>query len=257
MAKFREIAEMPPRFYVIGDIHGCHSELEALLTHLRRAENLSKTDQVLFIGDYIDRGPHSKEVLDLLLQFRADFPQTIFLRGNHEDMLLSFLAGGGRQGSAYLLNGGAEFVASYGIPLGGAPEALREELQKSVPKEHLDLIAGLENYVLAGDFVFVHAGLNPLRDLRSQVEADLFWIREEFINNLHYFRRTVVFGHTPYEDVLFHLPYKIGIDTGLVYGNMLSCIEVVQGHVFQVKAACQEVKTSAFPKNSQLQAPRS
>lgn len=246
MMKFREILEMPAHFYAVGDIHGCHAELVLLLDYLKQAQGLSASDIVLFIGDYIDRGKHSREVIDLLLKFRSDFPRSIFLRGNHEDMLLSFLDSGGRQGSAYLMNGGAEFVASYGVELGGGAELLCAELKNKVPKEHFEFIRGLDNYVLAGDYIFAHAGLNPLRDVRAQIAADLFWIREEFISNLHYFKRIVVFGHTPYEDVLFHLPYKIGIDTGLVYGNMLSCIEVVERKVFQVKAGSQEVKTSAF-----------
>jgi len=248
MSRYREIRELPPRLYAVGDIHGCHLEVAALLDFLQSSEHLSKSDLVLFIGDYIDRGGNSREVLDLLLKFRAEYPQTIFLRGNHEDMLLSFLNSRGPQGNAYLSNGGAEFAASYGVDPSSAAELLREELKKAVPKEHLDFLQTLEHYVLAGDYVFAHAGLNPLRDLRAQVETDLFWIREEFIGNLHYFKRTVVFGHTPYEDILFHLPYKIGIDTGLVYGNMLSCIEVQQGKIFQLKAGGGSVKTSSFPE---------
>jgi serine/threonine protein phosphatase 1 len=92
----------------------------------------------------------------------------------------------------------------------------------------------------------VHAGLNPLRDVRSQLNEDIFWIRDEFIQNIHNFGRIVVFGHTPYEDVLVHPPYKIGIDTGLVYGNLLSVVELTKQSVLQIKRGTTEVKLKAL-----------
>ncbi|RIL06403.1 MAG: serine/threonine protein phosphatase [Proteobacteria bacterium] len=232
---------MPKRFFVVGDIHGCPEELAILVQHLEKNEGLSQSDGLLFIGDYVDRGPGSKDVIDFLIGLRAGYPDAIFLKGNHEDMLLSFLGYPGREGMAYLQNGGAECVTSYGIEAGRAKQTTREELAPKVPAEHVQFLRALESYVLTPDFVFAHAGLNPLRDLKHQVDEDLFWIRDEFISNLHYFRKTVVFGHTPYENVLFNLPYKIGIDTGLVYGNKLSCLEVVGHKLLQVPRGKKEV----------------
>ena len=247
MIRPREIAEIPARLYAIGDIHGRRPELEVLLGHLTQVEKLSNDDVVVFIGDYVDRGQESKEVVSLLVEFSKRHPQTIFLRGNHEDMLLGFLGLEGHEGNVYLVNGGAVTLASYGVPNQGSAAELREALQKAMPPEHLAFYRNLEGYVIAGDYIFAHAGMNPLRDMRMQIAADLFWIREEFIHNIHYFRRTVVFGHTPYEEVLFHLPYKIGIDTGLVYGNLLTCIEVQEKRVLQVRAGETKVKLSGFP----------
>lgn len=250
-----EIPDVSGRLYAVGDIHGRKTEVEILLAHLENSEKLSKDDIVLFIGDYVDRGQESRDVVDLLIRFKARHQQTIFLRGNHEDMLLGFLGLGGHEGNVYLVNGGALTLTSYGIDQQGSAPELREALQQRMPPEHMAFFQNLEGYVIAGDYVFAHAGLNPLRDLRMQIAADLFWIREDFIHNNHYFRRTIVFGHTPYEEVLFHLPYKIGIDTGLVYGNALTCIEVKEKRVLQVKAGDKAVKTAPFPEEAAARAP--
>lgn len=242
MEKFREIFSMPPRLFAVGDIHGCSEELSAMLTHFEEVERLTNDDVVIFIGDYIDRGPDSKGVITALIEFGKKFPSTIFLRGNHEDMLLGFLGFGGSQDHPFLYNGGKEFLKSYGIGLTDVPEDVVNQL----PRDHVVFLINLETYVIIGDYVFVHAGLSPLRDLRTQLNQDLFWIRDEFINNVHKFGKTVVFGHTPYEKVFFHLPYKIGIDTGLVFGNHLSAIELVSKRVLKIARGSSSVKEERF-----------
>lgn len=237
VSKFREISDPYQRFFAVGDVHGCPEELSLLLDYLEKEERLGPTDLVVFIGDYIDRGPDSKGVVDRLLAFQQKFPQSVFLRGNHEDMLLGFLGFGGSLGESYLFNGGEEFLRSYQAE--GLSTA--EEFFTVLPKTHLSFYLNLESYVITPKFVFAHAGLNPRRDLRAQMDRDLFWIRDEFIHNIHRFERTVVFGHTPYENVLFHLPFKIGIDTGLVYGNKLSCVELALGETYQVARKGKQV----------------
>lgn len=242
MTKIRELEELPLRLFAIGDIHGCTHELEVLLTYLEQKKHLGEKDQVIFIGDYIDRGKDSKGVIERLIKFQAAYPNTIFLRGNHEDMLLEFLGFEGCEGWAYLQNGGAKCLESYGFKeIGSGQEVLAQ-----FPREHLSFLLNLERYVICGDFVFVHAGLSPLRDLRAQLDRDLFWIRDEFIANIHHFKKTIIFGHTPYRDVMFHHPYKIGIDTGLVYGNRLTCIEMIAKEVYQVRRGKSKVETSTF-----------
>lgn len=233
---------MPQRLYAIGDVHGCPNELQVLLEHLVRVERLSGDDLVIFMGDYIDRGPDSRGVIECLIEFTRNFGSTIFLRGNHEDMLLDWFGFDGRSGPSYLMNGGASFLASYGLSAFSRPD----QVQAALPAEHLAFLLNLESGVVADTYLFVHAGVNPLRDLNAQIDDDLFWIRDEFICNVHKIDRTVVFGHTPYQDIMFHLPFKIGIDTGLVYGNMLSCIELMAGLVFQVERNSQVVKTDSF-----------
>ena len=226
------------RVYVIGDLHGCAEEPEILLNFLEKEESLTQTDVVIFLGDYIDRGHHSKSVVDLMLGFQGKFPNTRFLKGNHEDMLLDFLGFGGRLGQAFLYNGGLETIQSYGLSV-FSPAS---EMVEAIPKEHLNFYNALESIIVVDDFICVHAGLNPLRDLDGQNDNDVYWIREDFISNMHQFKKTVCFGHTPHREVLMHLPYKLGLDTGLVFGNKLSCLELKSGKLFDIAKGDKKVK---------------
>ena len=242
----RIFQEMPRRLYAVGDIHGCADELAVLLRYLEEVAGLGVEDGVVFIGDYIDRGSSSKEVVELLLDFQRRFPGALFLRGNHEDMLLGFLGHPGSMGRVYLENGGIETVSSYGLKVPRGVGVSVDQVQQVIPARHLAFFLNLERYLVFPDFIFAHAGVNPERDLLSQVGDDLYWIRDPFINNVHRYEKVVVFGHTPYEDVFFNMPYKIGIDTGLVYGNMLTAVELVHRHVFQVKRRANAVQVSTF-----------
>lgn len=246
VTKYREISEIPGRLYAIGDIHGCLAETDRLLQYLEKDGRLAEDDIVVFIGDYVDRGPDSRGVIDRLLQFQLGHPNTFFLRGNHEDMMLSFLGFPGNMGHAFLLNGGVETLKSYEIPAG----VNGEEAASLLPSAHLAFLLNLESYLIIGDFVLVHAGLSPIRDLRSQLDDDLFWIRDEFIHNKHRFEKLVVFGHTPYQDVMCNFPFKIGIDTGLVYGNKLSCIELVSKTVFQISKGSESIQEKVISDES-------
>ena len=223
--------------YAIGDVHGCAAELGCLLRHLENVEGVERDDLVVFLGDYIDRGPDSRGVVEEVLNFQSLFPNTKCLRGNHEDMLLDFLGFGGRLGEAFLYNGGIDTVQSYGISVFAPPE----EMITRLPAEHFKFFCELESIVKADNFIFVHAGLNPLRDLYKQNDGEVFWIRDEFINNVHNFNATVIFGHTPHQEILMHPPYKIGIDTGLVFGNKLTCLEVTSGRAMQIVRGSDKV----------------
>ncbi|MBX7144079.1 MAG: serine/threonine protein phosphatase [Oligoflexia bacterium] len=241
MSQFRELGDMKGRLFAIGDVHGCADELELLLSHLTDSQGLSTNDRVVFIGDYIDRGAESKRAVETVLSFRNRFPETIFLRGNHEEMLLGYL--GLRPNVApYLKNGGLSTLQSYGV----AEDASAEEALSLFPPEHIEFFKATERYVLMPGYVFVHAGLNPLRRLEDQPDEDIYWIRDTFILNRHRFDRVVVFGHTPFEDVLLNLPYKIGLDTGAVFGNKLSCVELTESLIFQVPAGENKVNTRNF-----------
>ena len=215
------------RVFVVGDIHGCPDELRVLIRDLA----LRPEDEVVFVGDYVDRGPGSKEVVEFLLDLRrSGEARTVFLKGNHEDMFLDHIAYPGRYGEVFLLNGGTATLRSYGL----APDTAGREVAALLPEGHLDFFLNLELFHTAGDALCVHAGVNPTRSLEAQDEEDLLWIRGEFILHSHGLPWTVVFGHTPQRRVLFDLPYKIGIDTGLVYGGMLSCIELREKKLYQV-----------------------
>ncbi len=244
MPDYKIIDTLPSRLYAIGDIHGCLDEVTCLLQHLEKSEGLTADDIVLFIGDYIDRGADSKGVIDLLIAFRTKYPKTIFLKGNHEDMLLSYLGQPGQMGDVWLANGGGETIASYGL----AKDAFPADLATVMPRSHHQFFQSLERYAVSEKHVFVHAGLDPLRALHTQVDDDLFWIRDVFIQNIHYFDRLVFFGHTPFEDIVYNKPYKVGIDTGCVFGNKLSCVEVIGEKTFQVPKNGREVEVGEFPK---------
>jgi serine/threonine protein phosphatase 1 len=222
------------RLFAIGDIHGCPDELA---TMLRRIDP-KRGDIVVFIGDYVDRGPSSRDVVEQLLVLKRESGcEPIFLKGNHEDMMLSFLGLPGRFGESFLFNGGASTLDSYGVT-----ESQLDQAAWLIPDQHLAFFSDLAISYLYPPYLFVHAGVMPARQLDEQVPEDMLWIRQEFIFNPHDLGHTVVFGHTPMKTVMFDPPYKIGIDTGLVYGNKLTCIEFREGLLYQVGRNSREVK---------------
>ena len=107
-------------------------------------------------------------------------------------------------------------------------------IAQSLPEGHLEFFVNLRNEFSVGEFLCVHAGVRPTRTLDHQLAYDLLWIRDDFILHSHPFPYTVIFGHTLQRDVLLHLPFKIGLDTGLAYGNMLSCLELKEKELFQI-----------------------
>ncbi len=243
--------------YVIGDIHGCLDELACLLETLP----MEPSDRFIFLGDYVDRGPASKGVVSYLIQWQGQREQeVIFLKGNHEDMFLSYLGLPGRYGEMFLHNGGESTLASYGVsPRTNSPG----EILSLIPQSHLDFFKGLKTYYLVEPacapadrpVLCVHAGIHPFKPLSQQIEEDLLWIRDEFILNRHQLPYTVLFGHTPQREVLFHLPYKIGLDTGLVYGNELSCLEVHEKVLYQIGRGRRKV-TRKMVRDQWEQMPR-
>ena len=235
------------RFFVVGDVHGCARELEVLLAGLP----LARGDTVAFVGDYLDRGPESRSVLDLLvdLRRRTDLA-TVFLKGNHEDMCLAYLGRRGRWGEAWQLNGGAATLRSYGVDA----RAPADEAMAAIPPEHLEFLDSLAPTFVARGHLLVHAGVRPDLPLAEQDEEDLFWIREEFILRPHGLPQTIVFGHTPHRSVLVDLPYKVGIDTGCVYGGALTALELPERTVHQVRFGERRVRTSPLPASARRRA---
>ena len=207
-------------FFAIGDIHGNLSHLEQLLEKIKPALNQEK-DTLVFLGDYIDRGPASKGVVDFILQLRKDLPHIVCLKGNHEDMLLDWVLNG-KNYDLYLYNGGAATIKSY------SPDG-----EFKLPQEHLDFFTSLLLYYETEKYIFVHAGIRGGIPLEEQDPHDLIWIRDEFILSPHDYGKTVVFGHTPLQRV-FIAPNKIGIDTGAVYGGTLTCLELPAQRFYSV-----------------------
>lgn len=214
------------RAFIIGDLHGCSAELDVLLNEI----SATPDDTVVCLGDYIDRGPDARGVVERLLALERSGCRCVFLKGNHEDMFLDYLGQRGHFGDAFLFNGGESTLNSYGLQGRkgiGAWEAL--------PAEHRAFFGALQLTFRWGDFLCVHAGFDPRRSLDQQHEEDMLWIRQEWIHATHDFGCTVVFGHTPMREPFLHWPYKIGIDTGLVYGNALTCLVVPEMRFLQVR----------------------
>lgn len=222
--------------YVIGDIHGCDIELKHLIDNLP----IKAGDQLVFLGDYIDRGPNSAEVVAYLLdlQLALSSQRITFLKGNHEDMLLAFLGLRGQFGNMFLVNGGKATLESYGI---AADKPSRSDAAAAIPESHLNFYQTLKAFEIIDGYLCVHAGINPQKPLADQTTEELFWIRHPFIYNSHPLPYTILFGHTPNESVLFDLPFKLGLDTGLVYGNKLSCFEVESKALFQIAKGSKRI----------------
>ena len=201
------------KIFAIGDIHGCYDRLKTLMEKI--PIDCSR-DTLIFIGDYIDRGPHSVEVVDYLIHLKKRVPEVIFLKGNHEDMLDKFITGADR--FTYLLNGGQQTLDSY----------LTKPVQSEffpIPPDHMEFFKSLRLFYETEEFIFVHAGLRPRVPLKSQNTEDLLWIRNKFVSTKYDFGKRVIFGHTPLKKPLVE-PNKIGIDTGAVYGNALTCVQL-------------------------------
>ncbi|MCX7823546.1 MAG: serine/threonine protein phosphatase [Syntrophobacterales bacterium] len=201
--------------FAIGDIHGHVKKLKKLLAEI--PYDLSQ-DILIFLGDYIDRGPASKFVVETVMDLWRRSERVICLRGNHEQMFLDFL----RRSDTllFLLNGGKSTLESYGYE-----EDLEGHYRVYVPFSHVDFFRSLPCLVEIDQYVFVHGGLRPNLSLDEQTEEDLLWIRHEFIFSRIELGKRVVFGHTPFYEPLV-MEDKIGIDTGAGYGRKLTCIQL-------------------------------
>lgn len=216
------------RIYAIGDIHGCLAELEQVQANIRLdLMNRPHADPVvIYIGDFMDRGPDSKGVIDKLIAAQDGPVETYFLLGNHDKMLLDYLNDPSQMATKELhwLNprlGGNETLRSYGIDPDG--DAVHGLFQATYPKEHRTFLTHLSAYVEIGKYVFVHAGIRPDIPMNKQIEQDLIWIREPFLSHAADHGFTVIHGHTPVKQVENH-GNRIAIDTGAVFGRHLSCL---------------------------------
>jgi serine/threonine protein phosphatase 1 len=225
------------RVYAVGDIHGRADLLGRLLCQIdaHLAQNPVSRPIEIFLGDYVDRGPDSRRVIDLLIK-RREARETIFLRGNHETYLLEFLR------DPTILDiwrqcGGFETLLSYGMspPLRSKP-AERRELARSfaatLPDDHLRFLSQLMTNFTCGDFLFVHAGVQPGIPLDRQREEDLLWIREAFLQSDDDFGKYIVHGHSPVQEPDIR-SNRINIDTGAFATDRLTCL-IIEGGDMQL-----------------------
>lgn len=225
-------AQAPPGavIYAVGDIHGCLNKLKRLHLAIRddAAARRATRRIVVYLGDYVDRGPDSAGVVDFLIDHPLRGFETVHLKGNHEDFLLRFLDDA-RIIEAWFMNGGDATLESYDVDIfdpalrQDPAEGLRQKFAAAIPPAHLAFFRNLKTRHVEGSYAFVHAGVRPGLPLAAQREADLLWIRHEFLGSTADFGHVVVHGHTPtwHPDVRSN---RIGIDTGAVYGGVLTAL---------------------------------
>ncbi|MDX1293187.1 MAG: metallophosphoesterase family protein [Hyphomonas sp.] len=234
--------------YAIGDIHGRCDLLERLVTQIEEdSKDLPAGTKrtLVFLGDYIDRGLQSRDVIDFLISDRLQAFETVFLMGNHEEALLRFLsdASFGKQWVRY---GGGETLYSYGFQPPNTRSSLTSHeamsaaqkawekvwtgFRERLPKQHFDFYNSLKSYHVAGDYLFVHAGMRPDVPLEEQSARDLLWIRDEFLDDTKEFDHIVVHGHTP-ADGVFRDNRRIGLDTGAFISGRLSAAKLFKTEV--------------------------
>jgi serine/threonine protein phosphatase 1 len=254
-------ARVPPGVcvYAVGDIHGRVD----LLCELHRliAEDASQltpgTDKVVvYVGDFVDRGMESRQVIDVLIDRPLPEFSAVHLLGNHDAWLLSFLIDP-QIGPTWLRYGGDATLHSYGVAVGlqrddhGFHEKLQGQLRDRVPRRHVDFLQSLELSYESGDFLFAHAGVRPTLPLDQQTAEDLLWIREPFLSWRRDLDRVVVHGHTVVATPVVR-NNRIGIDTGACWTGSLTCLVLEEGsHRFlttaRSPAAAQGAPEAAQP----------
>jgi serine/threonine protein phosphatase 1 len=227
-----EIASTIPegqRVYAVGDIHGCVDMLDDLLAQIE-ADDVAREPAettIIFLGDLVDRGPASAAVIDRLIALSDSRPRVRFLLGNHEEIFLGALDGDPKALRLFCRIGGRETVLSYGMDEAEYErldyEELVARLNELVPASHRAFLGGLENMIVVGDYVFVHAGIRPDTPLDEQRGADLRWIRDPFLDHRSRLEKMVVHGHTITEAIEAR-PHRIGIDTGAYTTGRLTAL---------------------------------
>ena len=229
--------------YAIGDIHGCSDLADAMLDEICRDPHAHSCElHLVTLGDYVDRGPDSRGVLDILIHLKScGDVATHLLLGNHEKSLLDFLDDS-TVGPLWAENGGRETLMSYGVepPWLANDEAGWEDARiafaYSLPEAHLAFLRSLSLSCSIGGYFFVHAGVKPGVPLDAQEASDLLWIRRSFLDSRQQHERVIVHGHTP----TLH-PYKderrVGVDTGAYASGVLTAVrlEGAERRFFQVR----------------------
>ena len=217
------------RVYAIGDVHGRLDLLDTLLSAIQADDALRGPAQsrIIFLGDLIDRGPSSAQVVDRAIEIAAGPRDCEFLLGNHEEVFLQALSGDLKALAFFIRIGGRETILSYGI---SEPEyrdsdypELHLLLTQRVPASHIRFLQGFDDLIVAGDYAFVHAGVKPGQALADQRTSALRWIRREVLDHGERFEKIIVHGHTITEEVEVR-PHRIALDTGAYASGKLTAM---------------------------------
>ena len=220
--------------FAIGDIHGCLNQLVTLQDKIFNYPKYNKDeDLLLYLGDYIDRGLGSKGVINHILKLQTEGIKSIFLMGNHEQFMIDFLFNKINNLSNWLINGADQTFKSYDIEVAefikdgfedDKIDKLRNVFLDKLSKEHAYFLKNLKLTYNLGDYLFVHAGINPEKSLSEQNKMDFLWSRsDKFFDKNFKFEKVIVHGHTPEKEIV-NFPYRINIDTGCFFSGKLSCV---------------------------------
>jgi serine/threonine protein phosphatase 1 len=219
------------RAYAVGDIHGRVDLLEHLLAkiHADLQRRPARKTLLVFVGDLIDRGPSSAQVIERLRCYRRDGVQPVFLLGNHEEVFLRILSGDSSVVENWLQFGGLQCLQSYGVALaklrGRSAEEVVDIVRGAVPAEHVEFLETFVDSCRFGDYLFVHAGIRPGIEVDQQAQSDLRWIRDPFLFDESDHGFIVVHGHT-ISDEVDERPNRIGIDTGAYRSGVLTALAI-------------------------------
>lgn len=230
------------RIIAVGDIHGYIEPVNDLLKKI----DPGKDDLIIFLGDYIDRGPFSKQVIDRMLELSFLYrDRVIFLRGNHEDMFLGSVGFDAviRNVNTWLYNGGTSTLKSYGMSTDRIMQLINlwddgerfNMIMKYFPESHINFIRSTQLWAESKNYFFCHAGLDPRKTIeegKKDIET-LLWIREHLRYEDFRWEKTVVCGHTPLQEILVK-DKLICIDTGLYYFGTLTAMDVLHRRIYQV-----------------------
>ena len=218
------------RIYAVGDIHGRLDLLDKLLARIDADLAVRPAEKSLFVflGDYIDRGPSSRETIDRLVEHAAT-NESVFLKGNHELIAIKCLSDRSLF-DQWLRLGGLETLVSYGVPSeisasGKSIVELQAAFHSALPQAHFRFFRDLQTSYACGDYFFAHAGVRPNVELSHQKESDLLWIRGEFLSSNFDFGKIIVHGHTPTRQIEVG-PNRINIDTGAFATGRLTCLVI-------------------------------
>jgi len=227
------------RIYAIGDVHGYLQLLERLYEKIRIDLRDKPVEQysVVFLGDYIDRGPDSARCVQFLVDLMAEDERVICLKGNHEDKLEKFLTDPLVLANSFFTYGGVECAMSYGVEAAYEntdEQTIRvcDDLLKKIPIEHKQFYSKLITSVTLGDYFFSHAGVRPGVPLSEQSDDDLMWIRYEFLASDALYDKVIVHGHTPANPMEI-LVNRINVDTCAYDTGILSCL-ILEGKSYRV-----------------------
>lgn len=226
-------AERPALIYAIGDVHGCLDALKALEARIVADAAETPGDKwIVMLGDYVDRGPSSAQVLDHLTSRPPAGFSRICLRGNHDEAMLAAIEDP-RAIETWVGWGIEATLASYGLSAtqiaeltaSGRATAKQQLLQAFIPDEHIAFLRNLPVILTVPGYIFVHAGLRPGIEASRQQDRDLMWIRREFLEADHDFGSVVIHGHTPV-DTPELTPYRASIDTACYASGVLTAVRV-------------------------------